>query len=156
VSAVERKPATKVVVFQWRWGNFADQPSAARSLPAPGVPVSSMKTRRSGSSWLDRPPMPPAPRRRQADPALLGLLEPADRSNIPLHPPQVEKATEISAQESLRFTKSENRSSSLWSGLAAPRSLAHVGQLGFFFLLETGLLLTKVGFGLGMFVLDAF
>jgi len=47
-------------------------------------------------------------------------------------------------------------SSSLWSGLAAPRSLAHVGQLGFFFLLETGLLLTKVGFVREMFVLDVF
>jgi hypothetical protein len=41
-------------------------------------------------------------------------------------------------------------------GLAAPQSLAHVGQLGFFFLLETGLLLTKVGFVLKMFVLDVF
>jgi hypothetical protein len=40
--------------------------------------------------------------------------------------------------------------------LAAPQSLAHVGQLGFFFLLETGLLLTKVGFVLEMFVLDVF
>ena len=40
-------------------------------------------------------------------------------------------------------------------GLSA-QSLAHVRQLGFFFLLETGLLLTKVGFVLEMFVLDVF
>src|SRR5262249_15898811 len=49
-----------------------------------------------------------------------------------------------------------HRSSSLWSGYAAPQSFRHVGQLGFFFLLETGLLLTKVGFVLEMFVLDVF
>jgi hypothetical protein len=44
----------------------------------------------------------------------------------------------------------------LWSGLAAARPLAHVGQLGLLFLAETGLLLTKVGFVLDMFVLDVF
>jgi hypothetical protein len=44
----------------------------------------------------------------------------------------------------------------LWSALAAAWPLAHVGQFGFLFLVETGILLTKVGFALKVFVLDVF
>jgi hypothetical protein len=40
--------------------------------------------------------------------------------------------------------------------LTAARPFAHVGQLRFLFLVETGILLTKIGFMLEVFVLDVF
>src|SRR6266404_9707978 len=55
VSAVERRPATKVVVFQWPCGTLPTSRSPRGARPRSRailveVPVSSMKTSRSGSS----------------------------------------------------------------------------------------------------------
>src|SRR5262249_36835366 len=55
VSAEERRPATKVVVFQWPWGILPTSRSPRGARPRSRamlvlVPVSSMKTRRAG--WV--------------------------------------------------------------------------------------------------------